>query len=74
MHYISITYTLKWQFKNYRNYKVSKCKRIFNTKTNREVMFRINGGIVGVWIGKKFIPKSKINSYIELIPKEETPF
>jgi hypothetical protein len=74
MNTISVTYRLKWRFKQHHNIQVSECGKIFNTKTNRELKIKVNGYSIGFWLGKKFILKSKLNNYIELIPKIKTPF
>lgn len=37
MNSISISYNLIWQFKDFHFYKVSKCKKVFNTKSNRKL-------------------------------------
>lgn len=75
MNTISISYPLKWQFKNYPYIKVSNCKKVFNTKTGKMLKITVNGGSIGLWIGKKFILKYKLNDCLELIPtKEYSPF
>jgi len=71
---ISITYTLIWQFKRFPNYKVTKCKKVFNCKTNRQLKSSLNGGSIGFWISKEFIVKSKLNKELEKIPRSKLPF
>ena len=61
------TYVLKWQMKFDNNYKITECKKIINTKTKKIVNEIINNYTVGYWFGKKFIPKDKMNKYIETI-------
>ena len=34
---ISNTYVLKWQLKDYPNYKFTDCGKCFNTKTGKEI-------------------------------------
>jgi hypothetical protein len=69
---ISITYILIWQFKINTNYKMTRCRKVFNTQRGSLVKCTLNGGSVGWWIGSdKFIPKSKVNENIELIPVKE---
>lgn len=70
MHTVSIKYDLKWQFKNATHYKMTPCRKIVNTRTGRILKCVLNGGSIGWWIGKDFIPKSKVNESIELIPIE----
>ena len=74
MNTISISYSLIWQFKDMPNYKISKCKKIFNCKNGKQIKCVLNGGSIGYWIGGNFIPKSKINDKIEVIPKIICPF
>lgn len=71
MHTVSIKYTLKWRFKKYHNIQITNCKKIINTKTNKILKQCLNGGSIGYWIGRKFIPKRKLNENIEIIPKKE---
>jgi hypothetical protein len=67
-------YVLKWQLKNYPNYKISICRNIINTKTNRLIKRTVVGTTKGYWIGKKFIPINKLNQYCEIINKNQCPF
>ncbi len=71
---ISITYTLKWQFKAHPHIQITECKKVINTLTGRIKKQVLNGGSIGYWIGKHFIVKKNLNSQIELIPKENCPF
>lgn len=71
---ISNTYALKWQFKEQPNYKISKCRSIINTKTNRIIKKTLNGGSIGYWIAGKFTLLKNINSMVENIPKAQCPF
>ena len=71
---MSINYTLIWQFKNANHYKVTKCKKVFNTKTNRQLKQCYNGGSVGYWIDGKFIVKNNLNKNIEKIQISHIPF
>ena len=71
---ISITYTLKWRLKTDTNYQWSECGKLFNVCRGRLKKKVVNGGVAGYWIGRKFIPLSKLRSQLELIPKENLPF
>ena len=73
MNNIFIRYKLKWRFKDYPNIQVSECKKVFNIKTGNEKLLTVNGGYSrGYWISpKKFIIYSKLNKYLEAIPKNE---
>lgn len=68
---VAVYFTVKWQFIDYPIYKVSTCKKIINSKTNRIIKGTKNGGSVGYWISAKFYKKSDINNFIQLIPKKE---
>ena len=68
---ISYDYILKWQVKDLPQYKVTTCKKVVNTYRNKIVKCVLNGGSVGWWIAGKFVAKSKMNDYLELIPKKE---
>jgi hypothetical protein len=73
---LSTNYTLKWRFKHYQNLQITTCKRLINVKTMRLKKKCVNGGVIGYWLSsKKFIPLTKINDLIEIIPnKSNCPF
>lgn len=71
---ISITYTLKWQLKTDTKYQWSECGKLFNVCRGRMKKKVVNGGVPGYWIGRSFMPLSKLRSQLELIPKEKLPF
>jgi hypothetical protein len=71
---VQVNFIVKWQFKDYPNYKVSTCKKIINCKTGKIIKCTKNGGSIGYFINSKFFKKSDINNHIELIPKIKTPF
>ena len=71
---ISTTYEDKWFFKDNSNYIITKCKKVINIKRMKVVKSTIKGGVVGWWIGGKFVPKSSINQYVVLIEKQNIPF
>jgi hypothetical protein len=71
---ILTTYVLKWQFKDYPHIQITECKKIINIKNNRLLKLSYNNGSVGIWIGRKFILKTKINQIIEPIKKQKLPF
>ena len=73
MQRMSISYALIYQFKHAKEYKVSKCLKVFNTKTNRQIKKCYNSGSIGFWIKGKFIIL-KDKKLLELIPKEKLPF
>ncbi len=74
---ISVNYLLIYQFKQSPQYKVSKCLKVFNTKTGRQIKKSYNRGMIGYWIrvnNKKKFVKLGDKKLLELIPKEMTPF
>lgn len=69
---ISVSYTLKWRFKEHKHIRVSECKKIFNIKTGRTKKICYNGGSLGIWITpNRFIIKRDINKNLEKIPMFE---
>jgi hypothetical protein len=68
---ISITYTLVWQLNFANNYKFSKCKKLFNCKTNKEVRQVMNGGSIGYCINGRFYSLTFLKNKLEKIPKKE---
>lgn len=71
---IHFEYELKWQFKNLPHYAITTCKKVINTHRGTIVKKTLNGGSIGWWIAGNFIAKSKVNQYLELIPKEKCHF
>lgn len=74
MNTISINYTLIWQFKNATYYKITKCKKVFNCRTRRQIKQCYNSGSIGYWIAGKFIVKANLNKHIEKIEISQFPF
>ena len=68
---ISITYDLKWQHRTHNHYQWSKCGKLFNIKTNRQIKKVVNGRSVGYWIKGNFFTLNNLKDQLELIPKEE---
>ena len=64
---ISVSYTLKWQYKPLPYYQWSKCGKLFNTRTGRELKKVYNAGSVGYWIKGKFVTLSNLKRQIEII-------
>lgn len=71
---VHVNYLVKWQFKEFPNYKISTCKKIINCKRGKIIKCTKNGGSIGYFISGKFYKKSDINNHIELIPKSKYPF
>tara|TARA_R110000851_G_scaffold23678_1_gene69117 strand:+ start:274 stop:501 length:228 start_codon:yes stop_codon:yes gene_type:complete len=75
MNTITVTYSLIYQFKEATEYKVTRCKKVFNTKTGRLIRKVKNGGSYGYWIKGDFVVISKDkDSPLEKIPKSRCPF
>lgn len=74
---ISINYITKWQIKGNENYKWTTCKKLVNTKTNREIKKTIFGNSkeAGYYINGKFVKCSELVDMLEKIKvKEYCPF
>ena len=72
---VNVQFKVIWQFKTAPHFKVTKCKKIINCKTNTIVKQSVRGGSCGFWINKVFIKRKDLNNYLELIPKKEVlPF
>ena len=70
MNSVSVTYDLKWQYNKYTYYKWSKCGKLFNTRTGRQIKKVVNGRSVGYWIKSKFITLKNLKKDLELIPEK----
>lgn len=71
---VQVNFLVKWQFKEYPNYKISTCKKIINCRTGKIIKCTKNGGSIGYYINSVFFKKSDINKHIEVIPKNKVPF
>ena len=65
---------LKWRLKIDHKYCWGEDKNLYNIQTGRKKKKCYNGGMIGYWLGKKFISLKAIREHIELIPKQKTPF
>ena len=74
MDLISISYALIYQFREHPEYKVTKCGKIFNTKTGRRIKKTVNSRCVGFWIKGKFISLSSKDKHLEKVKRAECPF
>ena len=69
--YVNVLFKVVWQFKENPEYKVTKCKKIINTKTNKMLIYNKRG----FFINGRYLKRNEINSYLETIPKKEySPF
>ncbi len=66
MNYETVILTFKtyWQFKDYPHIKVTKCKKVINTKNGK----LLNYSIRGFYIEGNYYKRSDLNSMIEVIP------
>ena len=71
MHSISITYTLIYHISFAQEYKFSKCKKLFNCKSNKQIRQIINGGSIGYCIRGRFYSLKYLKQYLAKIPEEE---
>ena len=70
----TITYNFIWQLDSAENYKFTKCKKLFNTKTMREIKKTVNGYSVGYWISKKFYTLENLRNCLVKIENGYCPF
>lgn len=74
MNSISVKYVLEWRLKNNPNYQLTKCGRMFNIKTGKQITKVLNSRCVGFWIGREFKSANTLRNHLEKIPKETCPF
>lgn len=74
MNSISVNYTLLWQLKNYPEYKFTKCKKCFNSKTGKQIKQVYNSGCIGYNIRGKFKSLSFLRRELIKIEKSYCPF
>ena len=67
---IEIKYVCKYRLRDYPNY-VFCGKRLFNSKTSREISQVNNNGSLGFNIQGKFRSLNCLKSQIEIIPKKQ---
>jgi hypothetical protein len=64
---LNVTLTARWQIKNNTDYKVTDCKRVVNSKTNKILNYNQRG----YYISGRYYKKSQIRNMVELIPKND---
>ena len=68
---VNLTFKTYWRFKELNHFKVTKCKKIIDTKRNKLLIY----GVRGFFINGNYYKRHEINSMIEIIPKKQyTPF
>ena len=70
----TITQSIEFKWNLLDKYSITKDKRIFNTKTMREIKRTVNGYSVGYWLSGKFYTLKKINEIAVKIKKKHCPF
>jgi len=68
------TYHFIWQLDFAPNYNWTKCRKLINTKTMREIKKTVNGYSVGYWINKQFWTLRNIQKHLVKIEKTKCPF
>lgn len=69
--FVNVRFKAVWQFKDYPEYKVTRCKKIINSKTQTLLTYNKRG----FFIKNRYLKRNEINKHLELIPKRITiPF
>lgn len=71
---ISVNYTCKYRLNFATNYLWTTCGKCYNIKTGRLIKQIYKSGCIGYIINGKFYSLTKLRTYLEKIPKENTPF
>ena len=71
MQTISVTYVLEWQLKFATHYKITKCGKVFNMRTGRQIKKVLNNRSLGFWIESNFYSLKTLRRNLEKIPKEK---
>lgn len=67
METVKVSFKVYWRFKDYPWLKVTKCKKIVNTKTGTILKQHTRG----FFISDRYIKRKELNGYLEKIPKKE---
>jgi hypothetical protein len=71
---ISKNYNFIWQLDFAPNYQFTKCKKLFNLKTSREIKKTLTSMTIGYYIKGKFYSLNKLRNHIVKIEKTICPF
>jgi hypothetical protein len=63
MQRISITYTCKWRVKFATHYLFTRCKKLINSRTGKEIKKVSKGSCIGYVIESKFISLTALKLY-----------
>jgi len=67
---VNLTYNVYWYFKDHPHLKVTRCKKVINTKTNKMLTY----GVRGFNIGGKYYKRHELNKMLINIKFESCPF
>lgn len=67
---VNVKFKAVWQFKEYPDYKVTKCKKVVNSKTEKLLTYHKRG----FFIKGRYIKRQELNDYVELIPKPKKEY
>lgn len=70
MNYATVIFKVYWQFKDYPYLKITKDKKIIDTRTQRLLKYHPRG----YFINGRYYKKSEINNMAEKIKKSKCPF
>ena len=68
--FVNVRFKAVWQFKEYPEYKVTRCKKVINAKTGTLLKYNSRG----FFIKGRYYKRNEINQYLEKIPQMKTPF
>jgi len=71
---VSKEYDLIWEFVECPYYQISRCRRIFNTRTGKQLKRCLNGGSIGYWVAGRWVGESTVNQHVRKIQDIEVPF
>jgi hypothetical protein len=67
---VKVVFNVYWQVKNNEQFKVTKCRKVINCKTQKLLKQTINGGSLGYNINGNFYNIKTFKNFIEPIPKD----
>ncbi len=69
--FVNIKFKVVWQFKDFNEYKVTECKRVLNSYTEKLLTYNQRG----YFIKGRYYKKRDLNRFLEKIPLiENLPF
>ncbi len=70
MEIVNVPYKVFWRFKEQPHLKVTKCKKIINTKTGVVLKYHTRG----FFISNRYVKRNELNNLVERIPKSYFSF